>query len=538
MNFNTVEENAFKATLKLINIAEVRVNSSSLKNALSTHHDFPSLASLSEVLEEFNVPNLATKLHPDQLSQIPLPAIAHLSIEDGSFVVITKISEHFIEYQHNTLGKKHELLSNFYQKWDGVTLLIEPNEKSGESDYQAIKRKNLLSSLRISFAIIGLLTCIFYLLYPIIESNDVSQNWQFYGLIISKFTGLILSCLLIWYSLDANISFLNKVCQLNKKTNCQDILSSKAASIGGIISWSEIGFIYFLGGFLSLVFFQQSLIPILQIINLLALPYTFWSIYHQAFKAKIWCPLCLGVQALLWTEFFITLPIIIKSDTIENYSAVGICFLFAATLIASLMNPIKDSFQKERLSIEFQKLKFNPDFVLSILSKEVFLPPFDHQMQMIEIGSPEAETVFQIVINPVCGACRQKFLDMMEIVENNDEVKYQLILSSSSKQDEVSNQIVKTILGLANNSLMIEALYKWFLDENQNFEVWKNAIKTTENNIKGENQRLLHRQWLDEANITHVPLTYLNNVEIPTLYSTKEAVKLLKHYSNVGFRNQ
>jgi uncharacterized membrane protein len=538
MNFNTVEENAFKATLKLINIAEVRVNSSSLKNALSTHHDFPSLASLSEVLEEFNVPNLATKLHPDQLSQIPLPAIAHLSIEDGSFVVITKINEHFIEYQHNTLGKKQELLSKFYQNWDGITLLIEPNEKSGESDYQAIKRKNLLSSLRISFAIIGLLTCIFYLLYPIIESNDVSQNWQFYGLIVSKFTGFILSSLLIWYSLDANISFLNKVCQLNKKTNCQDILSSKAASIGGIISWSEIGFIYFLGGFLSLVFFQQSLIPILQIINLLALPYTFWSIYHQAFKAKIWCPFCLGVQALLWIEFLFTLPISIKTDTLENYSAVGICFLFAATLIASLMNPIKDSFQKERLSIEFQKLKFNPDFVLSILSKEVFLPPFDHQMQMIEIGSPEAETVFQIVINPVCGACRQKFLDMMEIVENNDEVKYQLILSSSSKQDEISNQIVKTILGLANNSLMIEALYQWFLDENQNFEVWKNAIKTTENNIKGENQRLLHRQWLDEANITHVPLTYLNNVEIPTLYSTKEAVKLLKHYSNVGFRNQ
>jgi uncharacterized membrane protein len=538
MNLSPVEKNAFESVKFLMKEANIKVTSSSFKEALISHYDFPSLAAISDVLEEYSVPNLATKLNPEQLAQIPFPALAHLTIEDGSFITITNISDNLIEWNHNTLGTKTESIKDFSSKWDGVTLLIEPNENSGESDYEKSSRKEFIKNLRTPFIITGLLICLLFMIYPIIKNHPLSENLQFYGLLLTKSLGVICSISLVWYSLDANNSFLNKICQLNKKTDCQNILSSEAASIGGIISWSEVGLTYFLSGLLSLLFFQKAPIPLLQIISLFALPYTFWSVYHQAFVAKTWCPLCLGVQVLLWIEFLTSLPISIKPLPFENFTELGICFLFVASLTALIKKPLKDSFQIESLNIEYQKLKFNPDFVQSLLSKETFLPPFNNKMKMIEIGNFEAETVFQIVINPVCGACRQKFLDIKEIVASNNEVKYQLILSSSSKQDEISNQVVKTILGLANNSLMIEALNNWFLDENQNVEVWKNTIKTTENNIKGENQRLLHRQWLDEANIIHVPLTYLNNVEIPTMYKAKEAIKLLKYYPTVGFRNQ
>jgi uncharacterized membrane protein len=522
----------------LVKKANIKVTATSLKKELIAHYDFPSLASISDVLEQFNVPNLATKLNPKQLLQIPLPALAHLNIDEGCFVTIMNISGNLIEWNHNTLGIKSESIDDFSTKWDGVTLLIEPNEDSGEADYEKNSRAEFIESLRTPSIIVGLLICLFFLIYPIIKNYTLSLHWQFYGLIATKSIGTILSILLIWYGLDANNPYLNKICQLNKKTNCQNILSSEAANIGGIISWSEVGLIYFLGGLLSLLFFQKNPIPLLQIISLFALPYTFWSVYHQAFIAKIWCPLCICVQALLWIEFIISLPILIKPIPFENFAELGVCFLFVANLIALIIKPLKDSFQTENLNIEIQKLKFNPDFVQSLLSKEAFLPPFDHKMQMIEIGNSESETVFQIVINPVCGACRQKFLDIIEIVAHNDEVKYQLILSSASKQDEISNQITKTILGAANNSQMIEALYAWFLKENQDFEIWRKALEYTMDNEKGENQRLMHRQWLDEANITHVPVTYLNNVEIPTMYNAKEALKLLKYYPTVGFRSQ
>jgi uncharacterized membrane protein len=538
MRLNQNEKSAFEALWQIIILADIKLTQTSLKNALLQHNDFPTFASFGDVLDEFNIPNLSTRLSADNLSEIPLPALAHLEGDDGgSFVIIKAVTENQIKWQQAQKTVQEDI-TEFTKKWEGITLLIEPSENSGELDYKKNSRKEFIENLRIPFLVTGLLICLLFLIYPIIENHTLSQNWQFYGLLLTKSLGVICSTLLVWYSLDANNSFLNKICQLNKKTSCQNILSSEAANIGGIISWSEVGLIYFFGGLLSLLFFQKSPIPLLQIISLFALPYTFWSVYHQAFVAKIWCPLCLGVQALLWAEFIISLPISIKALPFDTFLELGICFLFIASLTALVKKPLKDSFQIESLNIEFQKLKFNPDFVQSFLSKETFLPPFDNKMKMIEIGNFEAETIFQIVINPVCRACRQKFLDIMEIVMNNDEVKYQLILSSASKPDEMSNQVVKTILGLANNSLMIEALNNWFIDENPTVEVWKNTTKTTEDNIKGENQRLLHRQWLDEANIAHVPVMYLNNVEIPTMYKAKEAIKLLKYYANIGFRNQ
>ncbi len=535
MNFNSAEQNAFDSTLTLVNQAKIRINAESLKQALTIHHDFPSLASISEVLEDFNVPNLATKLSSEQLFQIPLPAIAHLDTEAGDFATIISISENQVEYKHHKSTIVKESLNVFLNKWNGITLLIEPNETSGEADYKKNKKEFFIENLRIPFAISGLLACLIFFIYPVFSNIPLSENWQFYSLIISKFIGTILSMMLIWYGFESNNPFLNKICQLNKKTNCQNILSSEAANIGGIGSWSDVGLIYFLGGLLSLLFFQEKVISSIQIIGLLALPYTFWSVYHQAFVAKVWCPLCLCVLALIWIEFFISLPLSIQFFKIETLLALGFCFLLIAVLLAFFKKPLKDSFRVESLEIELEKLKFNPNFIQSFLSKQSTLPAIDSKMQIIEFGNIEVENSFQIIINPVCGACRQKFLDIIEIVENNSEVKYQFILSSSSKPNELSSQITKTVLGLADELLMIKALHKWFLNENQDFEVWKNSLKVEIDNYKGEFQRLMHKQWLKEANINFVPAIFLNNIEIPALYKAKEAIKLWKYYQNQDF---
>ncbi|MDR3220154.1 MAG: vitamin K epoxide reductase family protein, partial [Dysgonamonadaceae bacterium] len=52
---------------------------------------------------------------------------------------------------------------------------------------------------------------------------------------------------------------------------------------------------------------MPSLIFYLALINILALPYSFWSVWYQKFKAKQWCVLCLIVQVLLWLIFAVNL---------------------------------------------------------------------------------------------------------------------------------------------------------------------------------------------------------------------------------------
>jgi hypothetical protein len=58
------EKNAIDALDMLLKLSKVRVTRRTLKEKLWQHPDFPSLASLSDVLDEFKTPNLAIHLPP------------------------------------------------------------------------------------------------------------------------------------------------------------------------------------------------------------------------------------------------------------------------------------------------------------------------------------------------------------------------------------------------------------------------------------------------------------------------------------------
>ena len=96
------------------------------------------------------------------------------------------------------------------------------------------------------------------------------------------------------------------LCQPGSKRDCNAILSSKAAKVFEGLTWSEVGFFYFAGTWLLLLFGGRSpfVWQILALLNIVSLPYTVYSIYYQARVAKKWCVLCCTIQALLWLEFF------------------------------------------------------------------------------------------------------------------------------------------------------------------------------------------------------------------------------------------
>lgn len=100
MNLNAAEKNAIDALEVLLQLSKVRVTRRTLREKLWQHPDFPSLASLSDTLDELNVTHLATRLTPERLQEIPLPAIAFLEIEGGLLVPIRTVSTHTIEWLH------------------------------------------------------------------------------------------------------------------------------------------------------------------------------------------------------------------------------------------------------------------------------------------------------------------------------------------------------------------------------------------------------------------------------------------------------
>ncbi|RYF33435.1 MAG: vitamin K epoxide reductase family protein, partial [Cytophagaceae bacterium] len=109
----------------------------------------------------------------------------------------------------------------------------------------------------------------------------------------------------LMHGINSNNPFIQNLCNSDGKNNCNAILKSDASRITSWLSWSEVGFFYFTGSLLSLLFAPSSLF-ILAWVNVMALPYTIYSLSYQ-YRNKTWCALCCTVQALLVLELITAL---------------------------------------------------------------------------------------------------------------------------------------------------------------------------------------------------------------------------------------
>ncbi len=540
MNLNPSEKNAFVALEQLLKLTKVKVTSTTLKNKLRQHPDFPTLVSLSGVLTDLKVDNMATRINPYQLSEIPLPAIAHFESGEG-YVTINKIEDNQVEWLHNQMGIRRESIAEFSQKWQGITLLAQPNENSGEEYYSNNRRFEIIEKSRNPFIISGLLLILGYFIWNNFIGLSIENPNSFYAFIVAKFAGVIVSCFLIWYSIDANNSFLRSVCEINSKTNCGNILNSEAAKIFGWLTWSEIGLFYFMGGFLALVFSNNlaETLLILKWLNVLSLPYTVWSVYYQAFVAKEWCVLCLTVQLLLWVEFFTLLQISfsLNSEMVDSFINLSLCFLSVTIVWAFIKKPLQNSERFGEVYNTLQKIKFDPDFVKGILSKEHMLPPIFDGMKVLRIGNPKAENTITLVLSPSCASCGRAFAEAKQLVYNNLQFKIEIIFSTSNEFSSIGGQVARGILSLPIEE-MEEAAQKWFQNTKQDHRNWKLSL-CLNNETEIDFQRMaFHLSWLELAGVVSAPAIFLNKAELPSVFGVQDIEKLYQIAQNAGFANQ
>lgn len=545
---NPVEKNAFAATKALLNFSQVPVTNMGLKQAFRQHTDFPSLNAISDVLTEMNVPNLATRLTHEQLNSIPLPALAHLGIEGGVFVPIRKIGE-TVEWLHTQRGWQYDTASEFIRKWSGITLLVETNTNSGEQNYTRNRRLEVLKLMRMSFIICSILLAGGLLWEQMLISFPFTKFQYYYFLVGVKLAGVLVSCLLIWSSFDGGNTLLQKVCRLNQRSDCQHILSSPAAQLTSWLNWSEVGLFYFAGGSIVLTIgLLQNNEYVLEVIGkslysltILSLPFTVYSVYYQWKIARQWCILCLSIQLILWGEFFLSVSYYNFSPnyylSISQFATWKV-FLFSYIITPitwGLLKPnLKQSSQYQSIVNLYQKLKFDPLYIEGLLSRQRVLPPIFEGMKIISFGNPDAEFKLTIVTNPTCLACKRYFLGLKHLTKAESTSFYiQLILAVSADKNDLSKNVVQSILGLPDKK-MLEALNRWFELGEANFEQWKAEINLTNSNDNSLDAISLNHRWLELAGVRQIPFVFLNNVEVPTLYEPDELPKLCSRFTNLG----
>ena len=532
---NPFEHNASEALAELITLANVKITKQTLIKALLKHPHFPSLASLKDVLTDCKIKTIAARGSIEKLAGLPLPALAFLTIDGGIFAPVRNVTDIQVEWYHTQNGWQNDTLYEFEQKWNGAILLIEPTTDSNEKNYNSKRIQELLTSSLLPVITIGILAFIgllFWDRYPLYSSGE---RWVVGLLMLIKLVGAGLSGLLMWQSINPAEPVIRKNTSLivEKRKN-NSLLNSKGANLFNWLSWAETGVIYFVGSILGIciaAIFNEKIIGQLFLLSMISLPFTLYLFYYQAGRAKKWSLTCCTVLVLFWLEFVVCYYFLENfnfSESIQAYSVLG-SYLFTISVYAVIKPVMATQKQWYEVIREIKRMKFNSDYVGSILKNNAQLPPVFESMKIIRVGDPIAKHTITLVCSPGSRESAETHNGLRELFLGGNDVYWRIIFLPTCEQEV---QVMEAIFDCPEETAL-RSMDQWFADIDQPVQKWKddldNRLGLSDDEIKS--QIALHASWCNLAKISTIPGLFINGVPIPAVYQTYDIPVLLNYLS-------
>ncbi len=260
---------------------------------------FKSLYGLSTLLKEYGVESVGYAfINKAAICGVPAPFIAQTTL---GLVIVNSINGSETEYTSQGVREKIDT-DRFIKACTGNIFCVYPNSGAIEPDYSTHRWISWAAQVKkwtlwILSAILFCYLCV---------SRGVFAEWSVIPLIGIYLIGIYICFLLVQKTLKIHSHTADRMCGVIEAGGCDSVLETKASSFFGIFNWSEVGLSYFSVSLFVLLLFPQY-ISYLAVINFCCLPFSFWSVWYQKFRAKAWCTLCLCVQALLWLLFVVYL---------------------------------------------------------------------------------------------------------------------------------------------------------------------------------------------------------------------------------------
>lgn len=116
--------------LKILNIEDGTI--SQILLYLERHSYYPSLRSISDIFDEWQFINIASKIDERRMKELGGFFMAHLTTGEGSFILVLTVEDTWITYLNDSGEIIRESYNDFKQKWDGVIFIAETGEYSGQ----------------------------------------------------------------------------------------------------------------------------------------------------------------------------------------------------------------------------------------------------------------------------------------------------------------------------------------------------------------------------------------------------------------------
>jgi uncharacterized membrane protein len=535
-----LENNSYAVVHNLFIQLHIPFTPTYLATELKNHPTYPSFQSIQDILEEYQVDNLAVQIGIEQISALELPAIAHLHTQGGYFVLLQAVDNQLVTYLDPAKGEIRMPIVEFAQQWSGAVLMAVAKEQSGEPNYSQNQRLERDKRIH-NYLVISSLTILLLL------ALASSATWQVFGFLLSSCLGLGLSSLLLISQLGTPPDLVQQVCHLTRQTNCEAVLQSSASKLFSWLSWAEVGFLYFAGMVLSIFLANLTtnsspIFSILAILSALVLPYTAFSVYYQALVIRVWCPLCVLVQVVLWVNFgllFSFLPFnYLYLFDYQGFTILG--FSFSLPILGWFnYKPMLEQAQKlpfiEKKLSHFQR---NSELFNAWLKApqppagEFFLLDTD-----LILGNLAAPLSILVVSNPLCAPCGVAHQELSQLLNQySDDIQVVVRFLPDSQANTPKNQIIRHFLSLANSVDYSEALSDWYAQGN--YTQWAKIYPVAQ--LIDYELLIPCVEWAKHAKVAQTPTVWLADKELKSPYTIADLKYHLKNIIelNIAYSNE
>lgn len=470
---------------------------------------------VGNILSLYKVSHQCVRLDDkDKVANIDMPS---LMVYDGSFAVIISADSNEVLMISDGI-RKSVSLTEFTSKWDGVIMLVSADSSSGEPDYKEHLRDERIAN----FKKISLVAAGGAVLAAGTVLNPFNGNLFWWLLVAVDVVGVYVSVMLLQKELHIPNRMADKLCGLVKESHCENVTQSSGASFFGIAKLSEIGFGFFSANLLAAVFFPKTLF-FLSIFALIVLPFTFWSVWYQKFKAKSWCVLCLSTCLLMWLQAAICLSAHAFVTYQEGlaYGVVLAAGYVAATLSANaLVALMAENRENERWKSMYNSLKAS-DKVVGAFENDA--PVFNTNPQdctSLIFGNPDAPYQITVFSNPYCGPCAMMHSRIKNLPGEDVGIRY--VMTYFTKQSSKINRFIIAAYRQLGAERTWRLLSEWYDGGKSQGTDFFTGYGLDISDGWVESEFLRHEKWRKDERLTGTPTVLVNGRMVMYPYSVED----------------
>ena len=528
----TREDNTVSVIQRAIKHFEIPVTNSTIKEALKSHSYYPSFKSICDNLNDWKVENYPLKYQPDEMKELTTPYIVHFKGGGGQLAFVSKIGNERVTYYDSFNTKRESCFNEFTERCSGAVILLNPDEKSGEKDYWRKWQNEVISSAVLPVSILAVFLFIIQAVINSLVAGSMVVDSTKAMLLLTKTAGITLSVLLVLHEFEVRLSPIEKLCHLNKSTNCNTVLNDKASKVFGWIGWADVGFIYFTSCLLFLLQgYRTGDYSLVAILSVLSLPYPVFSIYYQGVVLKKWCPMCIGVQLILIIEFILLLPKLANLNfSLSSISVIILIFLFTSIIYTLIRMYIREKMSGEMHYYKYLGFKKNPDVLKTLLlnQKHYEIPVTETSLVFGDRDSSIKITAF---LSLQCSHCARAFDKIKEMLKSETSASINIVIITPD------NKIMNALyhFNALNNDDKALALLDQYYNQDSYSRIRLSEdlclpeLKDISKEVNNANYKLYK-----ELNVIGTPTLFVNGYLFPRQYDIDD----VKYFSEIFSRKE